>query len=46
MHVLSSSESLGLSFTDPLDTSDAQTFSEALVQYINLDQSSAARQVS
>lgn len=44
MHVLSSSKSLGLSFTDPLNTSDAQTFSEALVQCANLDQASAARQ--
>ena len=46
VHVLSSSESLGLSSAGPSATSDVQTFCEALIQHADMDQACGARQVN
>lgn len=45
MHVLSSSKSLGLSSAGPSETSDVQTYCEALIQHADMDEACAARQV-
>lgn len=45
-HVLSSSESLGLGSTAPLNTSGAQIFSEAVSHYTKVGQDCAAHEVS
>ena len=46
VHVLISSQSLGLSSAGPSETSDVQTFCEALIQHADMDQACGARQVN